>query len=79
MSLEFRNIEDFLREINAYVALNDATLLEAIAEYQDKYDLDEEYIIKNLLTPSLYEKLEEEALKLNMIKDIKENHTLDGI
>ncbi len=79
MALEFKSIEDFLKEIYTYVRVNGGTLIEAVAEYQKKYDLDEEYIIKNLLTPSLYEKLEQEALSLNLIKDIKENHTLDGV
>jgi hypothetical protein len=79
MAIEFRGIEDFLNEIYDYVKITDSSLIEAIAEYQKKYDLDEEYIVKNLLTPSLYEKLEKEALSLNLIKDEKENHILDGI
>lgn len=79
MALEFRGIADFLNEIYQYVNSNDSTLLEAISVYQKKYDLDEEYIIKNLLTPSLYEKLENEAIGLNLINVDKENHTLDGI
>lgn len=71
MAIEFRGREEFLKEIYEYKEANDTTIIESIAEYQKKYDLDEEYIVKNLFSPTLYEKLKKEAVFYNLIKKEK--------
>ena len=68
MSLEFKSKEDFFKEITIYQELNDTSLLEAIVEYQKKYDLDQDYIVSNLMSPPIFERLEAEAKTFNLIK-----------
>ena len=77
--LEFKSKEQFIDEVYNYMKLNDSTLLEAIVEYQKKYDLDEEYITKNLFTPSIYDNLKIEANHYNLIKKEETDEMLTGV
>lgn len=73
MALEFKNREDFFKEIIYLKKMNEYSLLDAMIEYQNKYDLDQEYIVNNLMTPNLYLLLEAEAKKMNLLKPNKSN------
>ena len=68
MTLQFKNKESFLKEIIQYQKLNNSTLLEAIADYMERYNLEESYIANNLITPGIAEKLLSECDKLNLLK-----------
>lgn len=77
MSLEFKNKESFLKEIEDYIRINDSTILEAIVDYQQRYELDEDYISNNLMSAGLYESLLEESKKFNLLKKEEDlNHDL---
>lgn len=76
--LEFKSKENFIQEVYSNMEINDSTLLEAIVEYQKRYDLDEEYIYNNLFTPSIYDRLKKEADDYNLIKK-EESDELDGL
>lgn len=78
MPLEFRGKEEFLKEIEHLKHINNSTLFEAIVEYQHKYDLDAEYIATNLMSVTLYERLQKEAESFNLIKK-EETDRIDGI
>lgn len=79
MALEFKTKELFQAEIEEYMNINGSTLLEAILEYQKKYDLDENYLVKNFISGGVYEKLLIEAHKYNLIKHDKKRKSLNGI
>lgn len=76
--LEFKSKENFIQEVYSNMEINDSTLLEAIVEYQKRYDLDEEYIYNNLFTPSIYDRLKKEADYYNLIKK-EESDELFGL
>jgi len=76
--LEFKSKENFIQEVYSNMEINDSTLLEAIVEYQKRYDLDEEYIYNNLFTPSIYDRLKKEADDYNLIKK-EESDELFGL
>lgn len=78
MPLEFRGKEEFLKEIEHHIIINHSTLIEAILDYQHKYDLDAEYIATNLMTASLYDRIRKEAESFNLIKK-EETDSIDGI
>lgn len=68
MALEYRGREEFISEIFSYKNETDSTILESISRYQEKYDLDETYIVKNLFSPPLFDLIKKEARKLNLLK-----------
>lgn len=78
MALKFRGQEEFLKEIEYYCRINSSTLVEAILDYQHKYDLDADYIATNLMSAPLYQRLKEEAESYNLIIK-EESDSLDGI
>lgn len=71
--MEFKTIEGFTNEVRNTQERDDCTLLEALSSYMEKYELDEEYMIKHLLskTPGLVQDLKEESKKFNLIKTVK--------
>ena len=79
MTLEFKNKEDFQQEIEFTAKINGCSLIEAILEYQIKYDLDPEYISVHLISEGLYERLSDQAEKLNLIRKVKKPLSLDGV
>ena len=79
MTLEFKNKEDFQQEIEFIAKINDCSLIEAILDYQAKYDLDSDYISMHLITEGVYEKLTDQAEKLNLIRKVKKPLSLNGV
>jgi proline dehydrogenase len=79
MALEYKTKESFYSELVDYMNVNQSTIIEAMVAYQDKYDLDEQYIVNNLMSPGLYEKLKTFAKEYNLIKKEDEDSYLHGI
>lgn len=79
MALEYKTKESFYSELVDYMNVNQSTIIEAMVAYQDKYDLDEQYIVNNLMSPGLYEKLKTFAKEHNLIKKEDEDSYLHGI
>jgi len=79
MALEYKTKESFYSELVDYMNVNQSTIIEAMVAYQDKYDLDEQYIVNNLMSPGLYEKIKTFAKEYNLIKKEDEDSYLHGI
>jgi len=60
--------EDAIKEIKSISQIENSSLLDAILQYIEKYDLDYDYFSKNILTDGLYQKLKKECKNKNMIK-----------
>jgi len=78
MALEYKTKESFYSELVDYMNVNQSTIIEAMVAYQDKYDLDEQYIVNNLMSPGLYEKLKTFAKEYNLFKKEDEESYLHG-
>lgn len=76
MTIDIKNKETFLYEIETLKREKDMSTLEAMLFYIQKYGLDENYLAEYLLTPKLKQELQEECEKVNMIK---KSERLEGI
>lgn len=75
--LNIKTKETFQHEVKKLMSEFDMTILEAMTSYTERYGLDVEYVVDNLLSPGLKEQLQIECEKKNMIK--KSHIKLEGI
>jgi len=66
--ITIRSKEESIKEIKSISEIENISLLDAILQYIEKYDLDYDYFSKNILTDGLYQKLKVECENKNMIK-----------
>ena len=66
--LRLKNMEEFSREIERIVIVQKLTYLEAVIEHLSKLGIDyDNSKIKNLLSPTIQQKIFNEAIEYNML------------
>lgn len=67
--MELKSRETFLKEVHEHMNESDDTILESIVWYRNKYLLDDDYLMENLISQGIMEELQAFCKKMNLIKD----------